>query len=100
LDDDGYLDVTIAPNARAAQVWFDDSDDAIELLLGQLDPPSTNTGVQSRLTNLGFSCGEVDGIIGPLTSAALRAFQESVGIEPTGTITEATRKLLAQAHGS
>jgi len=36
--------------------------------------------LQERLNILGFSCGEVDGLFGVHTEAAVRLFQESVGL--------------------
>lgn len=40
--------------------------------------------LQSRLTARGFSTGGVDGVIGPNTIAAIRAFQKSKGLVPDG----------------
>ncbi len=40
--------------------------------------------LQSRLTSAGFNAGGTDGRIGPLTIAAIRAFQTSVGMVPDG----------------
>lgn len=40
--------------------------------------------LQSRLTSHGFSVGMIDGDIGPTTIKAIRAFQASQGLEPTG----------------
>ena len=40
--------------------------------------------LQQRLTNAGFSTRGVDGIIGPNTTAAIRAFQRSSGMVPDG----------------
>ena len=40
--------------------------------------------LQQRLTNAGFSTQGVDGIIGPNTIAAIRAFQRSAGMVPDG----------------
>lgn len=40
--------------------------------------------LQQRLTNAGFSTQGVDGIIGPNTTAAIRAFQRSSGMVPDG----------------
>jgi len=37
-------------------------------------------GLQSRLSELGFNCGRVDGIFGPLTEKAVQEFQKSAGI--------------------
>ena len=69
-----------------------------KLELGHLDPVAEATGVQARLNNLGFFCGKVDGIIGPMTQEAFKAFQEKNGLSETGTADQATRNKLAQLH--
>lgn len=43
--------------------------------LGALDPVEYLTGVQARLKNLGIDPGPIDGIMGPKTERAVRAFQ-------------------------
>ena len=40
--------------------------------------------LQRRLTSHSFSVGMIDGDIGPTTVKAIRAFQASQGLEPTG----------------
>ena len=40
--------------------------------------------MQERLTRAGYDAGGVDGKIGPLTIAAVRAFQRTVGLVPDG----------------
>ena len=42
------------------------------------------TEMQRRLTDAGFVAGGVDGKIGPLTIAAVKAFQKSAGLVPDG----------------
>jgi peptidoglycan hydrolase-like protein with peptidoglycan-binding domain len=39
-------------------------------------PDKGISGIQARLRNLGYDPGPIDGISGPLTEAAIRAFQE------------------------
>jgi hypothetical protein len=68
------------------------------LELGHLDPVTEASGVQARLNNLGFFCGKVDGIIGPMTEEALKAFQEKNGLTITGSADAATKNKLAQLH--
>ena len=53
--------------------------------------------VQRELLALGFNPGPIDGIVGPRTRAALRAFQAAHGLEQTGLLTDATRAALENA---
>lgn len=46
--------------------------------------------LQSRLTEMGFNCGRVDGIYGVRTETAVREFQRSVGIAVDGKCGPAT----------
>jgi membrane-bound lytic murein transglycosylase B len=40
--------------------------------------------MQQRLQARGFGIEKIDGIIGPNTTEAIRAFQRSVGVQPDG----------------
>lgn len=52
------------------------------------------TSVQSALRDRGLDPGQVDGVFGPLTSAAVRRFQAGQGLAVTGAVTaEEYRKL-------
>ena len=46
--------------------------------------------LQSRLTAHGFPCGAIDGILGPITMAALKAFQRAKGLTVSGVADPAT----------
>jgi N-acetylmuramoyl-L-alanine amidase len=46
--------------------------------------------LQVRLTEMGFNCGRVDGIFGPLTELAVKEFQKSVGAKVDGRCGPAT----------
>ena len=46
--------------------------------------------LQSRLTEMGFDCGRVDGIYGPRTESAVKDFQKSVGATVDGKCVPAT----------
>lgn len=46
--------------------------------------------LQSRLTEMGFDCGRVDGIYGPRTETAVKDFQKSVGATVDGKCGPAT----------
>ena len=46
--------------------------------------------LQSRLTEMGFNCGRVDGIFGEITESAVKDFQKSVGVKVDGKCGPAT----------
>jgi N-acetylmuramoyl-L-alanine amidase len=75
-------------------------DDAIRwsLQLGGLDPVDEVSGVQGRLSNLGYYDGPINGTVDDLTTAAIRWFQRDQGEDETGTIDDALRRKLSEAH--
>lgn len=53
--------------------------------------------IQAILNNNGFDAGAPDGVMGKKTVAAIRQFQASIGLEPTGEIDDAlVQELLAR----
>jgi hypothetical protein len=50
--------------------------------------------VQAALQQQGYYQGDIDGILGPETRAALAEFQSAQGLEPTGTVDEPTLRTL------
>ncbi|OFW66296.1 MAG: hypothetical protein A2Z12_09595 [Actinobacteria bacterium RBG_16_68_21] len=76
-----------APNAGALDTLLEGSD---LLQLG-----SRGNGVkqlQRFLSALGYQTGPIDGVLGPLTVGAVRAFQEGRGISPDGVVGTTTRR--------
>jgi lipoprotein-anchoring transpeptidase ErfK/SrfK len=63
-------------------------------------PNETDRGVETvletqiELHRRGYSCGSVDGVMGPQTAAALRAFQRFNGLSETGTLNRETKSVL------
>ena len=55
--------------------------------------------MQGRLNHLGFAAGDADGVLGPATRSALRAFQKSAGIIPDGYPDSATLSALEVQAG-
>ena len=53
--------------------------------------------LQTALTELGFSPGPSDGVFGPKTERAVKAFQRSVDLEPSGIVTSQTANALNNA---
>ena len=59
---------------------------------------ATVRDVQRRLTDLGYDPGPADGILGPRTRAAIRAFQAGRGLSETGEPSEELAAQLRLAH--
>src|SRR5262249_30549667 len=71
-----------------------------ERLLLVTSPPLRGAdvaAVQRRLTVLGFDPGLPDGLYGPATERAVRAFQASAGLDADGIVGPRTRTALAKA---
>lgn len=54
--------------------------------------------IQRRLAALGYYAGAVDGVVGPMTRAAIRGFQKSEGLETTGAADRALLRALDRAR--
>jgi len=50
--------------------------------------------IQQALLNLGFDPGPIDGLFGPMTSAAIRKFQENYDLPATGQASEEVYEIL------
>jgi N-acetylmuramoyl-L-alanine amidase len=100
-------DATHATITVSGQPWL-----RWQVAIGYLDPLTDTdvpfdarrcniTAIQSRLNNLGYPCGKVDGQLGPKTKAALRAFQRrALGRpKPDGVLDEETCGKLQIDHG-
>jgi len=76
----GEVKQAIAPNAKSCKLTVGEGEDAVEYLLqlGHIDPIDEVSGVQARLNNLGFHCGEPDGKMSPRTVEAIEAFREQL----------------------
>ena len=53
--------------------------------------------LQTQLNNLGYNCGDVDGIFGEKTIKAVQAFQSAYGLIVDGIVGEKTRAMLKSA---
>lgn len=102
-DGDGVLLQTIPANASEAtltlqgRIW--------KLQVASLNPMENTdddgvSGCQSRLRNLGYDPGPVDGIPGPRTEAAVRAFQDDYSLTADGICGPETRAKLKEIHGT
>ena len=102
-DGNGLLEVSIPPDAAEAVLTYElDGGVTIQrrLRLGGTDPSTEGDGLRQRLANLGYLPPDaVESDRGQL-ERAVRAFQQSQELEPTGSVDDSTRKKLRQVHGS
>lgn len=98
-DDNGWLEESIPPLAKWGRLFLGRDTHAYALEFGCLDPIDAVTGVQSRLNALGYGCGEVDGLAGPRTQAAIRQFQERNGLKADGIAGPQTQAKLKSVFG-
>jgi hypothetical protein len=97
-DEAGKLEQEIHPNAQRGTLTIGPDQMTCDLQFGFLDPIDEITGIQGRLTNLGYDCGEINGQMNEDTQAALRAFQHRFQLEVTGRVDEKTLKQLEHIH--
>ncbi len=97
-DGNGMLQEFVPPNARQGKLVV--GPDHWELLIqfGHLDPHNETSGVQKRLNNMGYDCGEPDGELNPQTRQALSQFQARVGLKATGNPDQGTLDKLKELH--
>lgn len=97
---EGVVEAAIQPGARRARLVIPERKLEYFFNLGHLDPADTVTGAQARLNNLGHHAGPVDGVLGPRTAAALRAFQRKHNVPVTGKLDGDTIRRLIKVHGN
>lgn len=101
LDAEGKLERVIPGDAKQGKLIVGEGADAKEytLKLGGLDPVESLSGLQARLTNLGFAAGKVTGEMNEQTQSAIRKFQARHELPETGEADEATRTKVREIHG-
>lgn len=97
---EGVLEEPISPSAVMGALTIGPDNFHISLEFGHIDPITELSGLQARLTNLGFDCGSINGILDDATRAAISAFQYRFGLEQTGQPNEATYARVQELHDS
>ncbi len=99
-DPNGVVEAYVPPDLRVATLRVGEGEEerVYELSLRTLNPAEEIDGAQARLANLGFYQGPVHGTLDDATTAALRRFQESQQLPPTGEVDRATIAALSAAH--
>lgn len=85
----------INPEANAVEVPADWGGDSTQT--ASVDMGKAIRNIQAILNNNGFDAGTPDGVMGKRTISAIKAFQSSIGMEPTGEINDKlVKELLAR----
>ena len=87
----------VNPDANAVEVpasWGGDSTET-----ASVDMSKAIRNIQAILNNNGFDAGTPDGVMGKKTTAAIKAFQSSIGMEATGEIDDRLVKELLKRNG-
>jgi hypothetical protein len=100
-DEEGEVSFAVAPGAKAGILRVVDGDNTEEyaLTFGELDPIDEVTGIQQRLSNLGYDC-ETTGELDEQTLDALSEFRADGDLAESDSIDGELRSALASAHGS
>ncbi len=94
---DGKIDDALLERLRAEAALDTASPERRLVRTGLLR--SYTRAVQDGLHDLGFDPGPVDGIVGPLTRKAVRAFQAVANVEVTGMISPQLLQAINNARG-
>jgi len=87
----------IAPDVNGVEVpasWGAETNET-----ASVDMSKAIRNIQAILNNNGFDAGEPDGLMGAKTTAAIKAFQSSIGMEPTGEVDDRLVKELLERNG-
>lgn len=102
-DGDGWFEQKVPADANDLKLTVNLTDDPDgpcyewRLAIGHLDPVDTDSGLQQRLSNLGYwPAGESDAATLPY---GLRAFQDDHDLDVTGEADQATQDKLKEVHG-
>ncbi len=101
-DGDGVLKAPVHVGATRATLHVGEL--RWDLAIGDLNPIDDTddegvSGIQGRLKNLGIDAGPIDGEMGPLTRAAIGAFEALHKLPITGECTGKTLAKLKEVHG-
>lgn len=97
-DAKGTLEEWISPTARRGKLTIGPDQYVIELAFGHLGPSDDLAGVQGRLNNLGFDCGDAAGEMNAQTQAAIASFRRRFGLNPSLDVDQEFMDALKEQH--
>lgn len=99
-DGDGKLDEEVDPTLlQLSDGQIEIQDRAMQVRLGHLDPVKSITGIQQRLSNLGFLLGGITGEIDEPTARAIKKFQKAQDIPADGVASQSFCEKLEEVYG-
>lgn len=99
-DNNGMLTEPIPSNASVGRLVIGEDEEELWIEFGDIDPITELSGVQSRLTNLGYYDGPINGQESDDLRDAIAEFQTEVNIQADGQLTDDTRDALLKGHWS
>lgn len=85
----------LLPEERDSLLETQGKIEALQARITMTAPVTGPRAIQRRLTELGYKTGPVDGVVGPRTRAAIRAFERDSGMPETGQVTPELVEALA-----
>ena len=99
-DGNGKLDEEVDPTLLAiSDGHIEIQDRHMQVHLGHLDPGKSITGIQQRLSNLGFLLGDITGEIDEATVRAIKKFQKAQAIPVDGVASQSFCDKLEELYG-
>lgn len=99
-DGDGKLDEEVDPTLlEISDGHVEIQDRAMQVRLGHLDPVKSTTGIQQRLSNLGFLLSDISGEIDEPTVRAIKKFQQAQNIPVDGVASQSFCEKLDEVYG-
>lgn len=98
-DGEGVLALKVPVTLREIEVHLPRLNVTLHVLVGDMDPENERSGVQKRLQNMGYGYFDPDVDPDEALAGAVRAFQASNGLEPSGQVDDATRKAIRESYG-
>lgn len=95
--EDGRLSVEIPADVERATLRVAWREFTLDFSLA---PASAVQGAQARLNQLNFPSGPIDGVLGPVTTQAIRMFQAAKSLAETGELDAPTQAALVLEHGT
>ncbi|MFO0555575.1 MAG: peptidoglycan-binding domain-containing protein [Polyangiaceae bacterium] len=96
----GEIDLEIPVDVKSFTVSLTQKEYAYNILVGHLDPPTEDSGIRQRLTNLGIFRRASPPEDAAAYRAAIREFQRQKSLPITGEVDDATREAIVSAHGA